>query len=216
MSYSGVDRLTLDGEGNLVLNVPEGELVQRKPVSYQVIAGERKEVASRYVLQGEHEIAIRLAAYDESEPLVIDPVLVYSTYLGGTTGTDANAIAVDSAGNAYFTGSTNSTDFPANQDALQPMHGGGGDVYISKLNADGSALVYSTYLGGSGNESGRAIALDSGGNVYLTGETDSANFPTQAAVQTMRGGGTDVFAVKLNSAGNALVYSTYLGGEASI
>jgi hypothetical protein len=139
--------------------------------------------------------------------------LVYCTYLGGS-GLDVGPdISVDSSGNAYVTGFTNSTDFPT-ANALYASYGGGNlDAFVAKLNAAGSALVYSTYLGGSGEDLGHGIAVDSSGNAYVTGYTLSTNFPTANALYATQGGGNDGFIAKLNAAGSALVYSTYLGGS---
>jgi hypothetical protein len=141
--------------------------------------------------------------------------LVYSTYLGGSKAESGFGIAVDSSGNAHITGKTASTDFPT-VNPFQPGFGGGGDdAFVAKLNPDGSALVYSTYLGGSGSEGNLSrIALDSSGDAYIVGSTDSTNFPTANAIQSARAGpGDNAFITKLNSVGNALVYSTYLGGN---
>jgi Bacterial Ig-like domain (group 3)/Beta-propeller repeat len=138
--------------------------------------------------------------------------LVYSTYLGGSGSDLGYGIAADSAGNAYVTGYTTSTNFPT-MNPLQPANGGGYDAFVVKLNSAGSALVYSTYLGGSGNDYGEGIAVDSAGNAYLEGRTGSTNFPTMNPWQAANGGGADAFVAKLNSAGSALVYSTYLGGS---
>jgi hypothetical protein len=138
--------------------------------------------------------------------------LVYSTYLGGSGDEGGNGIAVDGAGNAYITGFTSSTDFPM-ANPLQPAYGGGTDAFVAKLNAAGSALVYSTYLGGSGGEHGSGIAVDAASNAYITGTTSSTDFPMANPLQPAHGGGTDAFVAKLNAAGSALVYSTYLGGS---
>ncbi len=148
--------------------------------------------------------------------------------MGGSDFENALGIAVDSAGSAYIVGWARSRDFPTTQNSLQPTHAGGdacvvppsaprvtpcNDVYVSKLNPEGSELVYSTYLGGSGEDSANAIALDSAGNAYLAGETNSLNFPTQNPLQPIFAGGPlDAFVAKLNPDGSALVYSTYLGG----
>ena len=144
--------------------------------------------------------------------------LVYSTYLGGTHNDQGNGIAVDSSGNAYVTGWTNSSDIPT-ANPLQATYGGNGDAFVAKLNAAGSALVYSTYLGGSSYDFGTGIAVDSSGNAYVTGETWSTDFPTadpfQATCSSCSTGYSDVFVAKLNAAGSALVYSTYLGGSGS-
>jgi hypothetical protein len=142
--------------------------------------------------------------------------LVYSTYLGGSGGEGADGIAVDSAGNAYVTGGTSSTDFPtANplQATSKAAAAGQPTAFVAKLNAAGSALVYSTYLGGSSKEYGFGIAVDSSGKAYVTGYTQSTNFPTANPLQPSNGGGYDAFVAKLNPAGSALVYSTYLGGS---
>ena len=143
--------------------------------------------------------------------------LVYSTYLGGTGTNDAGyGIAVDGSGNAYVTGSTDSTSFPVTAGAFQTARGGGGssttDAFVTKLNGGGSALVYGTYLGGSGDEFGRDVALDASGNAYVAGYTASTNFPTSRPLQCANGGSTDAFVTKVNAAGSALDYSTYLGG----
>jgi Beta-propeller repeat len=140
--------------------------------------------------------------------------LVYSTYLGGSGGDTGFGIAVDSAGNAYVTGYTGSTDFPT-MNALQPTYAGSHDAFVAKINAVGSALVYSTYLGGSGQEIGFGIIVDSAGNAYVTGDTYSTDFPTMNPLQPANGGGSDAFVAKLNAVGSALVYSTYLGGSAN-
>jgi hypothetical protein len=141
--------------------------------------------------------------------------LVYSTYLGGSSGDDGKGIAVDAGGNAYVTGVTQSTNFPTTLGAFQTTFGGDVDAFVTKLNPTGSALVYSTYLGGSSFENGYGIAVDSVGS-YVTGETCSSNFPaTIGAFQTALLGSCDAFVTKLNAAGNGLIYSTYLGGSSS-
>ena len=123
-----------------------------------------------------------------------------------------SGIAVDSAGNACVAGYTNSSDFPT-ENPLQPLNGGSTDTYVAKLNPSGSALVYSTYLGGSGDDQGLGIAVDSAGNAYVTGPTYSPDFPTQNPLQAEMRGNYDAFVAKLNPSGSALVYSTYLGGS---
>ncbi|PYN67321.1 MAG: hypothetical protein DMD93_14815 [Candidatus Rokuibacteriota bacterium] len=145
--------------------------------------------------------------------------LVYSTYLGGTKNDEATGIALDAAGNAYVTGRTDSSDFPTSPGAYQTTFSGVlsvyGDAFVVKLDPTGSALIYSTYLGGSGEDGGAGIALDSSGNAYVVGATSSTDFPTTpGAFQTTFGGGeADVFVTKVNPLGSALVYSTYLGGS---
>ncbi len=146
----------------------------------------------------------------------LDPTgstLLYSTFLGGSNGDSGAGIAVDSTGNAYVTGLTSSTDFPTTAGAFQTVYGGGNsDVFIAKLNPAGSALVYSTYLGGSDSENGAGIAVDSSDNANIGGETCSANFPTANAFQPLYKGNCDAFIAKLNPTGSGLIYSTYVGG----
>ena len=139
-------------------------------------------------------------------------LLVYSTYFGGNGTDNANAIAVDSSGNAYVAGDTTSSNFPV-VNALQGTLSGPTDAFVFELNSTGSGIIYSTYLGGSGDEKAHAIAVDSGGNAYVAGETSSTNFPTHTPFQAANGGGFDTFVAKLNPTGSALVYSTYLGGS---
>ena len=140
---------------------------------------------------------------------------VYSTYLGGSDNDVALDIAVDSAGNSYVTGSTASTNFPT-VNPFQNVYGGGGDAFVTKINAAGAALTYSTYLGGLNNDSGNDIAVDSSNHAHVAGVTVSTNFPTVNPIQGTYGGGTaDAFLSKFNVAGTALLYSTYLGGSNS-
>jgi hypothetical protein len=215
LAWKGAKRLEVDSRGELVLHVPGGKVDHRAPVVYQVIDGSRREIQGSYVLRGKDEVGFRVAAYDRRRPLVIDPVLIYSTYLGGSDADWGWAIAVDGAGNAYVTGYTYSTNFPT-ASPLQGAYGGGScDVFVSKLNALGSALIYSTYLGGSDADKGRGIAVDGAWNAYVTGSTSSANFPTVSPLQAANAGSMDAFVAKLNAAGSALVYSTYLGGSSN-
>jgi hypothetical protein len=201
----GADPVRKNADGDLVLSA---SLRQKKPLIRQ----EGRRIEGGYVVHG-REVAFQVARYDATRPLVIDPVLVYSTYLGGSGNDQGNGIAVDGAGNAYVTGTTASTNFPTTN-PLQASNGGVGDAFVTKINAAGSALVYSTYLGGSGNDEGRGIAVDGAGNAYVTGTTTSTNFPTASPLQASYGGSyVEAFVTKINSLGNALLYSTYLGGS---
>src|SRR5262249_12686738 len=160
------------------------------------------------------QVGFRVAGYDASRPLVIDPVLSFSTYLGGSGDDRALGIAVDpTTGDALVTGTTDSTNFPT-ANALQPNYGGGDDAFVARLSADGSALVYSTYLGGSSFDEGDGIAVDPNtGDALVTGATVSTNFPTANPLQPNNAGGSDAFVARLRADGSALVYSTYLGGS---
>jgi hypothetical protein len=165
-----------------------------------------------------HRLRFRLPEYDGSRPLVIDPTLDYSTYLGGSGRDQGFGIAVDSTGNAYVTGETTSANFPITPGTVQSFFSGGffPDAFVAKLNAAGSALVYSTYLGGNGRDQGFGIAVDTEGNAYVAGATFSTNFPTTpGALKRLLGGIEDAFVAKLNPTGSALVYSTYVGGSST-
>lgn len=213
LGFDGADRLDIDAHGDLVLHTASGTLRQRKPVIYQAVNGVRREVTGGYLI-AEGVVTFHLGDYDRTLPLVIDPILVYSTFVGGANTDQDLGIAVDAVGDAYVTGQTLSADFPTTPaGAFDTTLGGTTDAFVMKLHATGSALVYSTYLGGSGGEAGRSIAVDAAGNAYVTGETSSTNFPTTAgAFDTSANGLGDAFVTKLNAAGTALVYSTYLGG----
>jgi hypothetical protein len=221
LAYQGADGLSLGASGNLLVQTPLGTLRDSRPRSYQPVGGRRQTVESRYDLTGGSAYGFALgASYDRHGSLVIDPGLVYSTYLGGTGDDDAFAIAVDRAGSAYVTGSTVSPDFPPTTGAFDTSLNGGQDAFVTKLNASGSALDYSTYLGGTSSgvgygvaDEGRGIAVDRTGHAYVTGTTDSPDFPTTAgALDTSLNGRTDAFVTKLNASGSSLDYSTYLGG----
>jgi Bacterial Ig-like domain (group 3)/Beta-propeller repeat len=217
-AVQGADSLSIDDKGNLILHTAIGDVLEHAPVIYQDIGGVRQAVAGQFVLLGNKEVGFQIGAYDASFPLTIDPVLSYSTYLGGSTNDSGQSIAVDGSGNAYITGSTESTNFPTTTGAFQTSHAsdsGHDDAFITKMNASGTALVYSTYLGGNGSDYGVGIAVDNSGNAYVTGPTQSTNFPTTSGTfQTSYGGGSyDTFVSKLNASGTGLVYSTYLGGN---
>lgn len=166
------------------------------------------------ILRSRNEVGFAIGSYDARLPLTIDPVLVYSTFLGGAGSDQGFAIAVDSAGNAYVTGSTTAA-FPTTAGAFDTSLNGSFDAFVTKFNAAGTAIVYSTVLGGSRSDVGSGIVVDGSGNAYIVGRT-GADFPTTAgAFDTSPNGDVDTFVVKLNATGSALVYSTYLGGSGS-
>jgi hypothetical protein len=211
IQYEGAEGLAIADDGALVATTAWGEIKELAPVVYQEIGGSRRPVASEYVVQSDRTFGFRLGKeYDRAFPVVIDPVLVYSTYLGGGSLDRSEGIAVDGSGNAYVTGETYSSDFPM-QNPYQPtLHGS--DAFVTKFSTDGSNLIYSTYLGGTEADEGKDITVDAYGAAYVTGHTTSSDFPTQSPYQTDQGG-IDVFVTKLSSTGNSLVYSTYLGGS---
>jgi hypothetical protein len=286
--FTGADQIRLDAQGDLVFTLGREEIRQPKPRLYQTVAGARKEIAGGYQLTGGDTVAFGVGEYNRGRPLVIDPVLSYATFFGGTgsdigwdlaldtngfiyvagetmsaglatpgafqttnrlgtqfggdafvarfdnlatnlsyltylggNGDDAAlALTVDGAGNAFLTGFTSSTNFPL-ASALRATLGGTNDptfgvypldAFVTELNSNGSALVFSTYLGGSADDEGIGIALDPAGDIYVTGFTDSTNFPTAGGARTNYVGGRDAFVTKLAPGGSAFVYSFYLGG----
>ncbi len=219
--YKHIEETRIDREGNLVIKAKFGEIMHARPVCYQVIDGERVEVQAEFMKRKgrDNNYGFKVKAYNRNYELIIDPlVLVYSTYLGGSDGDSGWSIAVDSEGAAYVTGETWSTDFPTRNPIQGSFGGGDYDAFIAKLNASGSALIYSTYLGGSDSEAGwggGGIAVDSEGAAYVIGRTFSADFPTQNPVQGSNAGLDDVFVVKISASGSALIYSTYLGGSSA-
>src|SRR5262245_16595924 len=214
LRFHGADSVAIDTDGGLALQGSAGRIRLHKPVAYQDMDGARKDVSVAYVLEDDGRVGFKVAAYNTAAPLVIDPIVAaYATFLGGNSIDQGFGIAVDAAGNAYITGDTFSTDFPTTGGSAQPVIVAGKDVFVTKLNAAGNALEYSTFLGGNLEDAGRGIAVDSAGNAIVTGFTESVDFPvTPGASQATSGGSTDVFVAKLNATGSALVYSTYLGG----
>ena len=206
----GARRIRQNEEGDLVLTVGEGEIRWHKPIVYQEKDGRKQLVAGHYVISDKTRVSFEVGKYDAARPLYIDPLL-YSSYLGGRKFDQGTAIALDSAGNAYVTGYTESNDFPT-MNPEQPKTAGGIDAFVVKMNPSGSAMVYATYLGGTLEDTGDGIAVDSAGNAYVTGFTQSTNFPTKNPLQPNLAGQFDIYVAKLDPTGSSLVYSTYLGG----
>ncbi len=197
--------------GDLELKAEGGALQMQRPVTYQEEGGRRQLVDSRYIVHPDGEIGFELGSYDRTRSLVIDPILLYANYLGGTEWDSGIASAFDGAGNVYVGGYTESSDFPTAA-AGQTGFGGDADAFVAKFSANGTQLVYSTYLGGSGLDAVLGIAVDAQGGALVTGVTDSTNFPLQSAARNTPGGGEDAFFARLTPAGNAFTYSSYLGG----
>jgi hypothetical protein len=237
LSFAGADGMRVDAaSGDLVLKLGGDEVRLRKPAVYQpaVVAmssslsnsvaalserPRRSESAATAELDGafvqasNHQVAFRVAGYDPRQALVIDPVLTYSTLLGNGEAVGGAGIAIDSAGNAYVTGTVQAASFPI-VNAFQPTMNGPADAFISKINPSGSALVYSTYLGGSDLNGANGIAIDSAGDAYVTGSTYATDFPTVNPLYTHVEGNNNnwsAFVSKLNATGSALIFSTYLG-----
>jgi Beta-propeller repeat len=283
LQFDGVKSMEMDATGNVNLQTEAGRLVQRAPVIYQEVAGLRREIAGSYLLENDGTVGFQLGNYDARLPVVLDPVIeyarffggskedeilslavdrdgntflsgetsspdlvlssgalahnpvafqtegntlafvakldptgskmIYCTYLGGSKTAVGHNLKIDSSGNAYVGGRTEASDFPTKNPIQAAFGGGSDDGFLTKLNSSGSAIVYSTYIGGSEYDQGRALAVDSNGNAYLTGITESPNFPTKNPIHAKFSGKQDTFALKVNAAGSALVYSTYLGGS---
>jgi hypothetical protein len=216
MSIEGAENLTVNPDGELVLDTRKQQLLLRAPLSYQEINGSRRQIATRYHLEGKDRVSFQVSTFDAAKPLVIDPVLSFSSYLGGLEEDSANGVAADGVGNIYVTGTTQSLDFPVTAGVIQPncaISGGCGNAFVTKINATTGAIQYSTYFGGHAANQSNAIAVDGAGNAYITGETGAVDFPvTPGAFQQNKPGNTDAFVAKLNIDGSALLYSTYLGG----
>ena len=214
----GLVQLKFDGKpqiernGTLRVSGDSGDFVEEKPVLYQSIGGKRLEIAGGFERLADGLIGFWTAGYDRSQPLVIDPSILFSGYFGGSTEDDITAIGVDGLNNIVVAGWTASTDLPATNGARKTS-GGGVDAFVASFLPDGGGLIYCTYLGGSGDDRAFGLTIDSVRNVYITGWTSSTNFPVLGALQTHLSGTRDAFVTKLNAAGNTLLYSTYLGGS---
>jgi hypothetical protein len=220
LGFTGTRRVETNSSGDLVLASEAGDLHLKKPVAYQQQDGKRTPVDVQFVARNNNEVGLEIGAYDHSRELVIDPAIVYSTFLGGSNADAGYGIAVDGSGAVYICGQTSSTDFPVSNIAYQKTNLGTQNAFITKFSPSGSSLVFSTYLGGEIADSANAIAIDGSGNVYVAGGTGSDLFPTtpNAFQKSRHSSGTtstDAFISKLDSTGANLLYSTYAGGTQS-
>jgi len=228
--YDGTTAVPVDEvTGDLLIELPspnvvrgaggEGQghtLTEQAPAAWQLINGQRVPVTARYTISRDESIGFALGDYDSARPLVIDPTLNYSTFVGGSSDDEGWALALDGYGNAVVTGQISSSSFPTTTGAYDTTHNGERDVFVLKLAADGGSLLYSTFVGGSSDDRGRALALDSAGNAVVTGYTLSYDFPTTAGAYDNSYDGNnsdDVFVLKLAADGGALLYSTFVGGS---
>lgn len=230
LRFEGAKNTSIDAHGNLVLALAAGDVELQAPQTYQYVGHERRMVAGRFVLRAKNEVGFVVDDYDRSRKLVIDPILSYSTYLGGTRDESCltilglqfpvagcPAVAVDTASNVYIAGITDSTNFPTVSARYPALKGTAADVFISKINNGGNTLLYSTYLGGTGTDYPVGIAVDQGFNILVAGNTTSSDFPTGGTNTAFQGAplstNTHVFFSELDSTGQTLVYSTYLSGN---
>jgi hypothetical protein len=219
LGIDGASKLSIDSNGDLVIETSSGSVVQKAPSIYQTSHDAKRIVSGRYVMRDARSVGFAIGAYDRNLPLVIDPLLSYASYLGGSLIDFGAAIAVDASGDAIVTGYTDSADFPIASGAFQPSlfeaAGGADDVFISKINGAGTALIYSTYAGGSNEDEGTAVAVDAAGNAYVAGYTMSPDYPvTVGAFQTNFSGTKSAFVTALDPNGG-LIYSTFLNGSAT-
>ncbi|MFC2171039.1 SBBP repeat-containing protein [Acidobacteriota bacterium] len=211
IAFDGQDTIKTTDEGNLVLSVPGGALQSRHPEIYQLVDGKKQLVQGRYVRKGKNLFGFQVASYDAGNSLVIDPIIAYSTYLGGRGEDIGEDIVVDGAGSAVIVGHTDSRDFPT-ESPYQPVIRDKADVFITKLMPDGQSLAFSTFIGGNEEDWAYGVALDPAGGIFVTGYTMSFDFPVVNPIMPDYQGSYDAFVMKLSADGSMLEYSTYIGG----
>jgi len=220
MQYSGMKNIALDDfSGSLIISTSTGDLIETAPVCYQVIKGGRIDVPCKYVVDDAGKVSFAVGAYEKNSPLIIDPVVDFSTYYGGNFDDVGNGIDLDDQGDVYITGATISTNIPLpNAPVFQEHLNGTWDAFVAKFSSDGT-LVYATYIGGNSTDKAAGIAvirntsLASGGRATITGYTDSLDYPNIAADQPLKSNFSDVFITRLNADGDNLIWSTFLGGN---
>lgn len=215
LRFEGQASMQILDDGSLRLRSAGGDLLHHAPTVYQVWDGRRHAVEARFVQTADQQIAFRLGAYNHARDLIIDPVISYSTYLGGSGADLAKAIAVGTDGSIYVAGNTNSADFPTAAPLQGEFHEGLYDCFVSRFSPDGQTLIFSTYLGGSESEEVNGIAVDREGNVWVGGLTMSTDYPMAQALQSTFGGAADATLTKLSADGSKILFSTYLGGSGS-
>lgn len=206
LDFEGCESVSVASNGDLILDTEAGSLRHNKPLVYQEVDGERREVAGSYSITAQGQVGFQLGEYDRSLPLVIDPVLEYSTYLGGNSNDFSKDLTIDSTGTAYIVGDSISPNFLANSSALNS------DVFVARFTPTGNMLNL-TFFGGNANDFATGVAVDASGNVYMGGTTSSANFPRVNAIDMTLGGTTDAFVTKLNGLGPGIFFSTFVGGS---
>jgi beta-propeller repeat-containing protein/putative Ig domain-containing protein len=208
-AFEGSQRVGVAGDGSLRIGIPGGEASLSRPVAFQ--PGGRR-VEARWVVRADGSAGFDLGEYDEGLPLMIDPTLAYSTFLGGSSGDAPGGVAVDPSGNVYVGGTTQSSDLPVTSGTYLASLDGGQDAFCIKMNPSGSVLSYCTYIGGSLGETGTGLAVDSSGNAFLAGYTGSTDFPVTAGAAATRFSGSSYagYVIKLNASGTARTYATYV------
>lgn len=221
IQYVGADELTLQG-GNLLISTSVGNFTEQKPYAYQVVNGFKHEVACKFQLKGDLLTFSINKNYDHTLPLIIDPTLIFSTYTGSSADNFGFTATYDASGAMYLGGLVHSAGYPVSTGAIQINYGGGinntsqyaSDMGITKISAAGNAMIWSTYLGGSNNETPHSLFVDNNGNLLIYGRTYSNNFPAVAGSYDVgANGAADIVVSKINAAGNALLASTYIGGS---
>ena len=236
IQFNGAEKISINSQGQLVIQLQAGQIIQHVPIAYQMVGGIRHEIKAGYKILAAGTVTFAIGQFDRAQPLVIDPVLSYSTYFGGNSGDKAWAIAVNPTDNSiYLAGQTFSTqisnNIPFAKNVTYTNFGGGsilGDAFVAKFDSTGTNLIYCTYLGGSADDAAYALTVDSDGHAFVAGATDSTNFPVKNALSYGAFSGTnihgvieptlkvhplDAFVTELSADGASLVYSTYLGGS---